>query len=392
MSMFPLSPPLSGRGKRQRSVSSSFLPGALLLVLCAFSLLTCSKAPPVSRNLPSFEIHAQRWPEAEALFKRDRYWLGGDGAYSIDLGAGRVLWLFGDSFIGDGSSRGRKDAVVVRNTIAIQKGYDPAASSADFSWKTVRGKPEAFFPSQQRFWYWPGSGIRISDRVLIFLMEVEPSGNRLGFAPRGWDAMLVTNPDEDPERWKVIDLKVPETRFGVIVGSACCTVRDGFLYAFGADADRRGAFLVRWKLSDAAQGNLANIEWWTKGGWLAQDRLARKPAPLFPDAQMEYTVHYEKTLDKFIEVQTGSFLDYCLVYRSSKSLTGPWSGETRFSCPQDIRVKGLLVYAGKAHPGLAGADLVCTYATNSLDGETLLTDNSLYYPVFVKASFTLREQ
>ena len=34
------------------------------------------------------------------LFGRGRpRWLGGDGAYSIDLGGDRTLWLFGDSFI-----------------------------------------------------------------------------------------------------------------------------------------------------------------------------------------------------------------------------------------------------------------------------------------------------
>ncbi|HQG30385.1 MAG TPA: DUF4185 domain-containing protein [Deltaproteobacteria bacterium] len=379
--------------KKSLPGSAVFFLSALLLAFLAFSIISCSKTAPVGRTKPSFELHAQRWPEAEMLFKRDRYWLGGDGAYSLILGPGRVLWLFGDSFIGNGSSRDRKDAGIVRNTIAIQKGCDPAVSSAAFYWKTVKGKPAAFFPSREPSWYWPGSGIRIRDRLLVFLMEVEPSANRLGFAPKGWDAVLVANPDEDPDKWSMTDLEAPQNRFGVIVGSACCILEGGYLYAFGADAVHHGAFLVRWRLSDAVRGKLTDIEWWTGSqGWLGQDRLTRCPDPLFPGAQMEFTVHYEKASKRFFEIQTGSFFDPCLVYRSSKSLTGPWSGKVPFYCPQEAEAKGLLVYAGKAHPGLAGADLVCTYAQNSLDQERLLKDDSLYYPVFVKADFIVHAQ
>jgi len=118
--------------KKSLPGSAVFFLSALLLAFLAFSIISCSKKAPVGRTKPSFELHAQRWPEAEMLFKRDRYWLGGDGAYSLILGPGRVLWLFGDSFIGNGSSRDRKDAGIVRNTIAIQKGCDPAVSSAAF--------------------------------------------------------------------------------------------------------------------------------------------------------------------------------------------------------------------------------------------------------------------
>lgn len=391
--MFSPDIPLSAKRRNPLAFPAGLFISALLLAACACSLLSCSKTSPVSQARPPFELQAQRWPEAEMLFRKDRYWLGGDGAYSTDLGAGRVLWLFGDSFIGNGTSRDRKVADIVRNTIAIQRGYDPADSSAAFYWKTAKGKPAAFFQAERPFWYWPGSGIRIKDRLLVFLMEVESSKNNLGFAVKGWDAMLVTNPDEDPSKWEVTNLEVPETRFRVIVGSACCISEDGFLYAFGADAADHGAFLVRWRLSDAAQGTLKSIEWWTgSGGWLEQGRLTRRPDPVFTEAQMEYTVHYEKASGRFFEVQTESFFDHCLVYRSSKSLTGPWSGKTRYYCPEGMQAKGLLVYAGKAHPGLAGAAPVCTYALNSLDEEKVLRDDSLYYPVFVKAYFATHER
>jgi hypothetical protein len=45
-----------------------------------------------------------------------------------------------------------------------------------------------------------------------------------------------------------------------------------------------------------------------------------------------------------------------------------------------------MIYAGKAHPELTGADLVVTYATNT-DWERCLDDPSLYYPRFLKVTF-----
>lgn len=81
------------------------------------------------------------WPEADLLFQRDQYWVGGDGAYSVDLGEGRVLWLFGDSWIDPRGMGSREGATMVSNSLALQNGYDPSQATAEFYWgqrRTVR--------------------------------------------------------------------------------------------------------------------------------------------------------------------------------------------------------------------------------------------------------------
>ena len=111
--------------------------GTAVVLICLLVLTVAGCAA-----TPSTESHAQRdlviavepWPEANLLFKKDARWLGGDGASSVDLGNERVLWLFGDSFIGRGESRNRDDAFIVRNSIALQQGYDPSSATIDFSW------------------------------------------------------------------------------------------------------------------------------------------------------------------------------------------------------------------------------------------------------------------
>ena len=65
------------------------------------------------------------WPEADAMFHRDPNWLGGDDAYSLDLGAGRVAWFFGDSFVAPSVPSERRGTTMVRNSVGIQTGYDP---------------------------------------------------------------------------------------------------------------------------------------------------------------------------------------------------------------------------------------------------------------------------
>ena len=57
-------------------------------------------------------VTAEAWPEADAMFHRDPRWLGGDDAYSIDLGDGRIAWFFGDSFVAptvEGDRKGYDD-------------------------------------------------------------------------------------------------------------------------------------------------------------------------------------------------------------------------------------------------------------------------------------------
>jgi hypothetical protein len=378
------SPGLGQSGSAGRPGISLPRAGAAIFLLLALILCACP-----SRKEPehtSVEIEARRWPQAEEAFRHDRFWLGGDGAYSVVLGQDRVLWLFGDSFIGDGKTRDRRRALIVRNSVAIQKGLDPSAATVRFSWGTRGGKPDAFFPNPGKNWYWPGSGILIEGRLLLFLMEIAPSQGGLGFEPRGWGAVLIPNPRSNPPAWRVARLKVPGNPFGVIVGSACCLTEGGYLYVFGADSRSHGAYLVRWPVADAARGDLKAPEWLAKGkGWVAQDRLAGIPAPLFRDAQMEFTVHYEPSLKRYVEVQTGSFTDHCLVFRLSDSLVGAWPDGSRFFCPGGTQ--GLLVYAGKAHPGLGGGDLVCTMAMSSLDPGRLLDEDGLYYPVFVRGAY-----
>ena len=153
----------------------------------------------VFQDSSPYRIEAQRWEEADKIFRSDSHWLGGDGATSVDLGHGRVLWLFGDSFIDLSGSGVRRTSDMVRNSIAIQKGYDPTTAEMQFFWKMKGTKPKAFFSFAGDRWCWPASGIMIGKRLLVFLMEIKTARNAFGFEACGWKAVLIDNPQNKPD-------------------------------------------------------------------------------------------------------------------------------------------------------------------------------------------------
>jgi hypothetical protein len=101
---------------------------------------------------------AAAWREADRLFRQDPRWQGGDVASSVDLGGGRTLWLFGDSWVAPVAGGTRAvGARMVSNTVAVQAGRDPSSARMTFHWRTAAdGTPEAIFPPHGDEWLWFG--------------------------------------------------------------------------------------------------------------------------------------------------------------------------------------------------------------------------------------------
>lgn len=367
----------------------------LTILACLIWLMGSGLMAPSAQPQPVM-IKAAPWPEADALFRKDPRWLGGDDAYSVDLGDGRILWLFADSFIATSPSGTRRESLMVRNTLAIQRGYDPSSASIKFYWRIKDGKPASFFAESRKVWYWPGHGIRVDGRLLIFLMKIHATKRGLGFEAFGWSVVAIDNPDEDPSRWKPRWLPVPQNDLQVIVGSASVIRLGDFVYAFSAQerTGKHDVYLVRWPLAKTAEGDLREPSWWCgeKYGWVSQELVSGRASVVFSGAQTEFTVHWDPRLSRFIQVQTEGFGAANLAFRSADKLTGPWSSLENFYRPPDSDRTGTIVYAGKSHPALSGSDLVFTYVVNRTDFGELVNDSSVYYPRFVKGRLEQRGQ
>jgi hypothetical protein len=344
------------------------------LCLLPLALAGCEHAPDPSLGASS----AEPWPEADALFHEDPRWLGADDAYSVDLGGGRVLWLFADTFIATSDAGVRSESKLIRNSIALQTGYDPSAAAIQFFWNDAGGlsAPASFFPEEGDVWYWPGDGERVGDKVVVYLMAVRAASGGLGFEVFDSDAVLIENPDDDPSAWSVSKLATPVNDRSVIVGSASVLADGDHLYAFGeaSGSSSHPMHIARFPLSAITPGGTLTPEW-------------VEPSPAFDDGQTELTVHHDPARAQWIAVQTRGFGSTEIALRTSPALAGPWSSMTDIYHPPESDRSDTLVYAAKAHPELtSGGALVVTYVSNSTDFGTLVSDASLYYPRFVRVT------
>lgn len=350
------------------------------LVFCA-AAVTAAAA-----NVACFKASA--WPEADALFLDDPNWVGADGAFSIDLGNDRALWLFGDTWIDPTGGHSRQGAKMIRNSVAIQTGTNPSDASIRFHWgQSDDGDPKAVFAAADDEWFWPGHGIRLGDRLIIFLNRLRATDTSLGFASAGWNAVMIENPDGAPSEWRMRMLETPSNPLGILVGFAGVLQWQDYLYAFGSQDPVKShpIFVARWPAQKVEDGDLSDPQWWggKDVGWVA-DSASSPRWPVFENGQSELTLHFDKATGQFVAVQTLGFGKSDIFIRTADGLTGPWTRPKTIYSPPEIARPNVMIYAAKAHPQVTGADLVLTYANNSFEFQDHFTDSNIYYPRFVQ--------
>jgi hypothetical protein len=358
-----------------------------LLALCVACGTTA--APPVTEPAAGRgdAAEAQAWPGADALFRSDPRWLGGDSAYSVPLGPDRTLWLFGDSFVSVQPPHRRDRATLVRNTVAIQEGSDPSRATLAFHWRTDgNGDPASFVPDRDDEWRWPLHGIRGPGGLTLFLLREVPAPREpLGFETVGWDAVRVTDPDAPPDAWTLERLETFDSPFPVAVGASVIAVGD-FIMAYAVrEPGDHDVYLARWSVEDFAAGRLATAEWWDGDGrWEPQAGRSVPPRPVFERGATELSVTFVPALGRYVAVHSSGYGRCTIVVRTAPAPEGPWTPPTPVYRPPESDLPGAVVYAAKGHPSLRGGDLVLTYATNTRDPEAVVATPELYYPRFVR--------
>ena len=379
------------------------------------------------------------WPAGDRLFRQNDGWCGADAAYSVPLSGGRTLWLFGDTFVGP-SRRGSR---MVHNSIGIQDGPDPAQAGLTPYFGGTRDDPMPFFPADPGTWLWPMAGARTAAGLVVFFMRVRSArpdlptvleawraeGSLHFFEVFDWTAALVRDPDLPVGEWQVQMLATPPATNRVMPGAGAVAVGD-HLYAYGwrdghelrAGRWRRRpryrgyrrprlAFVLRWPV-DRIEAGLHDPQWWCGDGWRAEPDRA---VPVIDDPATEFTVHEHGGELLLVEAASWlrgidavpwlralrvlkryppttrlltrlGFLSASLSVRRGVAPEGPWSRPTRVFTPRVAR--DVIAYAGKGHPQLSGADLVCTYAQIATTADRTLDDDSVYYPRFVRVRLT----
>jgi hypothetical protein len=335
-------------------------------------------------------------PEWERTFhEADRKWRGADAAYSVPLSPSKTLWLYGDTWITPPESSGRKEGLMIRNSLAIQT-LDPRGTGAvKFFWRTESGLPAAaFVPSSGPGWLWPLSGLRIGGTLYVFFTQLIGSKSGLGFASYRSLLLIISNPDDPPERWQTRQVEIPFFQHGETGGlefGIANLVKGDFAYVYGVREDwkqgigGRSIILARTPVDALSQPDFSAWRFYSSEAWT--DDLT-KAAALFTEAGAEMSVSYLAGIKRFAAVYSLVFSPE-IVVRLASRLEGPWEKPIAlYKCPELSWNKRYFCYAGKAHRELATTpdELIITYAANSKDFGDHFRDLRLYWPRFLRVT------
>lgn len=319
-----------------------------------------------------------------SIFMANKFWCGADGAATIDLGNGKILWLFSDTFIDTCGTGQRARSKMINNTIAVQNRNDLQNAELRFFWKGSNSKPKAFFELLGETWFWTGHGTVVNGKLLVFLFEEKSTTEGLGFETVGWTLAIIDNPKDSPEDWQIKYVKGPET-YGVIVGSSAVLKDDDFVYAFGVkEPGTHETYLLRFKKDQISNGDLSGMEWWVGSKWIGDVLEVPKSGLLF-NSQTEFSVHFDKTLNQYIQIQTLGFGHASLAYRLADQLQGPWSKPVVFYAPK--LSENEFSYTANAHPELNSEGILITYNVNNFKFDELVKNEQIYFPRLVVLKF-----
>ncbi len=321
------------------------------------------------------------WPDADAAVRGSTTWRGGDAAYSVALPDGRVLWLFGDSFVGAGDhTSGRGGRAMVRNSLGVQSSTDPATATWTFHWNAQSAEHRPFFPRTADAWLWPGPATARGPELLLMFAQVNASDEGLGFETVGSTALRVRETSGPPTAWSFEPVALPPAPPGVQLGLGAHLQGQAFLYAFApVEPGTHDVFLARWALPKDQLVDLPSAQWWTGTAWSPDPATARA---VVEDLQTEFSV--SRVGPELWMVSTEGFGAVDIVVRTAAHPQGPWSAPRPVYRPPEFGRSDVLVYSAKVHPHLRGAPVVLTYSTNRTDFWDLAADLDVYFPRFVK--------
>ncbi len=317
-----------------------------------------------------------------AVFRQTNHWAAGDVATTIPLSDGRVLWLFGDSYINqfDPASGTLPGLFNARNAILLQNTNDLMHPETLCHFEL---RDKSFFrppiPGSPEVWpcFWPANGFQSGDTVYVYLTELQktPDGGMWGFkaigqywAKMSFPGLKVTGYTELPS-------------FNGISFS-CGFVRDeqsGFTYAFGDRHHGIGSdvFVARFPTANPEGA----CTFWDGKNWGVNVTNA---AVIAEGASI--SVNVSKVRGKFLLVTT-AFSVACdqgkeIYVSTSDRPTGPFSPRKKiFTVDDTVDGHRPFFYMAEAHPEFINDDgLLITYCINGYEPCVPNTVNGLKNP------------
>lgn len=373
------------------------------MIVCAAVAACAGRGPvlpPVTTVTPS-----PRWEE---VFTCTEGWTGADGAATVALPGNRLLWLFGDSFIGrvvEGKhAAGTK---MVNNTVGVTPVDTEPPDRMSFFWGGTGQTLEAWArPTQQDEWFWPASGGVLApgpdgkECLVLFMSRISrrDGGESVwNFRARGTTALIVSNPAHEIEQWKTSQTTLTTLVDGGRVlmwgtGAAAVPGKDGpEVLILGIDEtnvmDKR---LVE---ARAPAKTVEKFETWrfrTAEGWSERESDAAATAE---GLSSEISLHRMNVRGKdcLVVVYSEAMLGRGIMVRVRAFPDGAWSEPVRlYDCPEPLEDRRMMAYSAKAHPEISrSGELLVSYSVNSTDFGDVLSHAEKYRPRFVRVPVSM---
>jgi hypothetical protein len=338
-----------------------------LFVVFIFSAATISSYAQIPVKPPHFPL-------------MDKGWIGGDGAFSITLNDTARLWLFGDSWIGQIKDNKRFDAVITRNTVAIE------GKDKNIHYYLRDSKAPFFTNTRKGEWYWPADGICINNTLYVFLSRVtmrdSADNTGFGFANTGEDVAIIHLNSNNPLEWKIDYQQVPINTLHL---AAAVARNDKYVYLFGDDQSvKHTTYLARLPVNDVT--DFAKLEYYYPK--LNQWKAVYNDAVFLFDAAPEFSVRYDAASKNWIAIYSKGGMSRYIMMRYAKKITGPWSnGRVIAECPEMQWNKNYYGYEAKQTAPLKGGKtdtLAITYLINSFSFWDVAKDTRIYVPQIIR--------
>jgi hypothetical protein len=294
-------------------------------------------------------------------------WTGGDATYSIPLPDGRVLWLFGDSFMGTvRPDRSRPASGFQRNAFVVQDGNNLT---------TLTGGSSAYLvPTEAGWWYWPGHGLAHGDtlQVIMFGFKTTGSGGAWDFAYASVDVATFRLPD-----FKLLSMERKVTDPAVNYGA--CVLEDGdYTYLYGSEKSGLSKFMHVARV----KGHDLNGAWeyFTGTDWSSDPAAS---ARVFANVSDQFSV-FKSNNRYYLLTQHHIFGGDIYLYDSDNPALGFDHKRTVYCTPQ-THSGNLFTYNAFVHPQYSqNGALLVSYNVNSFTFGDVFTNADNYRPYFVR--------
>jgi hypothetical protein len=299
-------------------------------------------------------------------------WTGGDGAYSVPLPDGRVVWMFSDTFLGTVNPNGTRptSTPLINNDFVLQEGGTLV--------ETLHGGPAAHPTSlivpEDASWAWMGDATVEGDRLRQFTSTFVRTGPGMwDWEWSGTDIVTFSLPDLE-----ILDTDDAPTGVGVDYGAAL--LEDGeYTYLYGVEDDQTVKYL---HLARADRGNvLGSWEYWDGVGW-SSDPL--DSARLMSGVSNSLSVF--RWRDAFVLLTQDSTVPFSseIVAYASCTPQGPFEHRTHlYTTPETGG--DIFTYNALAHPEFTNAQgLLVSYNVNSFKAGDVYRDVTIYRPRFIR--------